>query len=85
MAFFCQHHTFRSRLSAQGPAPALLKPPALSTMPGPHIEVKSMQCVPGIGGSDHWCGSYYTETTQWWVGCHSTKPLKIAHLTACRE
>jgi len=44
-------------------------------MPGPHLELKMMQCYDDVGGCDAWIGSWWNPTHQWWVGYHSTRAL----------
>ncbi len=50
-------------------------------MPGPHLRCLIYQCYPDIGGSDHWVGQFYNETTEWYAGWHSTKPFHEYYLT----
>ena len=39
-------------------------------MPGPHIEMKLMQCFADVGGCDLWQGSCWEGCHQWWIGWH---------------
>ena len=48
-------------------------------MPGPHLDLKLMQCWQDVGGCDCWMGSYWDpkRSTQWWTGWHLSGPSGI--------
>ena len=51
-------------------------------MPGPHLDMKLMQCWPDVGGCDCWVGGYWDPEakTQWWTGWHLPGPAGLAGL-----
>jgi len=51
-------------------------------MPGPHLDMKLMQCWPDVGGVDCWIGDYWdpNRSTQWWTGWHLPGPSGIEGL-----
>jgi len=45
-------------------------------MPGPHLDIKIMQCFRDVGGCDAWLGSYWGPNQQWFIGWQSPRALR---------
>ena len=51
-------------------------------MPGPHLELKLMQCYADVGGADGWLSGHWDQGSQWWTGWHLPGPAGPAGLRA---
>ena len=49
-------------------------------MPGPHVELKIVQCFLDVGGCDAWQGGYWDQGGQWWTGWHLAGPSGLPGL-----
>ena len=50
-------------------------------MPGPHLELKLMQCYEDTGGADAWLTGHWDRVSQWWTGWHLPGPAGRAGLS----
>ena len=67
-----QHPLSRTHLLARTPY----------LMPGPHLELKLMQCYADVGGADGWLSGHWDQGSQWWTGWHLPGPAGPAGLRA---
>ena len=49
-------------------------------MPGPHVDLKLMQCFPDVGGVDAWYGGFWQDRCQWFTGYHQPGAKGLAGL-----